>query len=96
MKIIIRPEPDLAPLPAETTDRIELIPVGSFRLKDSRGRKVVTLAVSTVTDLQTARDAGKLTPAMEDWATQLASKDLAEFDHRAASAPQSPTLAPAG
>lgn len=39
------------------------------------------------TALQAARDAGKLTPAMEDWATQLASKDLAEFDRWAASAP---------
>ncbi len=39
------------------------------------------------TALQAARDAGKLTPAMEDWATQLASKDLAEFDRWAASVP---------
>lgn len=37
--------------------------------------------------LQKARDDGKLTPAMEDWAKQLASKDLAEFQSWAASAP---------
>lgn len=37
--------------------------------------------------LQKARDDGKLTPAMEDWAKQLASKDLGEFQNWAASAP---------
>ncbi|WP_313350535.1 phage protease [Paracoccus sp. (in: a-proteobacteria)] len=37
--------------------------------------------------LDRARDAGKLTPAMEEWATQLASKDLASFESWAASAP---------
>ncbi|KAB6715852.1 phage protease [Roseobacter sp. TSBP12] len=37
--------------------------------------------------LERAREAGKLTPAMEDWATQLASKDLGEFEAWAASAP---------
>ncbi|MGR3479367.1 phage protease [Salipiger marinus] len=37
--------------------------------------------------LQQARDAGKLTPAMEEWATQLASKDLAQFEAWAAAAP---------
>ena len=37
--------------------------------------------------LERARDAGKLTPAMEEWATQLASKDLASFENWAASAP---------
>ena len=37
--------------------------------------------------LERARDAGKLTPAMEAWATQLASKDLPSFESWAASAP---------
>ncbi|ALF02109.1 phage protease [Salipiger abyssi] len=37
--------------------------------------------------LQQARDAGKLTPGMEDWATQLASKDLGQFEAWAAAAP---------
>ncbi|QFQ88260.1 hypothetical protein F8A10_12140 [Paracoccus kondratievae] len=37
--------------------------------------------------LERAREAGKLTPAMEEWATQLASKDLASFESWAASAP---------
>lgn len=37
--------------------------------------------------LERARDAGKLTPAMEDWATQLASKDLAQFEAWADAAP---------
>ena len=39
------------------------------------------------TALQRARDAGKLTPAMEVWATQLASKDLAQFEAWSAAAP---------
>lgn len=37
--------------------------------------------------LERARDAGKLTPGMEEWATQLASKDLGEFEAWAAAAP---------
>lgn len=37
--------------------------------------------------LERARAAGKLTPAMEEWATQLASKDLSSFESWAASAP---------
>ena len=37
--------------------------------------------------LERARDAGKLTPGMEEWATQLASKDLAQFEAWEAAAP---------
>lgn len=37
--------------------------------------------------LERAREAGKLTPDLEDWATRLASKDLAEFEAWAAVAP---------
>ncbi len=37
--------------------------------------------------LEAARDAGKLTPDLESWATQLASKDLAEFEAWVAVAP---------
>lgn len=37
--------------------------------------------------LERARDEGKLTPAMEDWATQLASADIEAFENWAASAP---------
>lgn len=37
--------------------------------------------------LEGARAAGKLVPAMEEWATQLASRDLASFEGWAASAP---------
>lgn len=43
--------------------------------------------------LERARDAGKLVPAMEEWATQLASKDLASFEGWAAAAP---VMAPLG
>lgn len=37
--------------------------------------------------LERARDAGKLTPRMENWATQLASKDLSQFEAWAEAAP---------
>lgn len=37
--------------------------------------------------LERARDAGKLTPALEDWARQLASKDLSQFEAWAAASP---------
>ncbi|MBN7785143.1 hypothetical protein JYP51_09445 [Ponticoccus gilvus] len=44
--------------------------------------------------LEAAREAGKLTPAMEDWATQYASSDLEGFERWAASAVPTVNLGP--
>ncbi len=48
--------------------------------KDMRSEKVQA-------SLERAREAGKLTPGMEEWATQLASSDLASFESWVAAAP---------
>jgi phage I-like protein len=48
--------------------------------KDIQGGKVEAA-------LEKARDEGKLTPDLETWATQLAAKDLAEFEAWAKVAP---------
>lgn len=53
--------------------------------KDMRADKVEAA-------LERARDAGKLIPAMEEWATQLASKDLEAFEGWAAAAPVMVTI----
>lgn len=78
-----------ARLTAPTADPTQFVPKASF---DQLQTQFASLQ-KTVTDgqveaaLERAREAGKLTPDLDAWATQLASKDLKEFEAWAAVAP---------
>ena len=78
-----------ARLNASPADPAQFVPKASF---DHLQTQFASLQ-KTVTDglvegaLERARSDGKLTPDLEGWATQLASKDLAEFEAWAAVAP---------
>ncbi len=78
-----------ARLAAPAADPAQFVPKASF---DTLQTQFASLQ-KTVNDglveaaLERARDAGKLTPDLEGWATQLASKDLAEFEAWEAVAP---------
>lgn len=83
-----------ARLTAKAPDPAAFVPMAAFQevqtqlaslQKDVQGDKVEAA-------LERARDAGKLVPAMEEWATQLASKDLDAFEGWAAAAPVVVTL----
>ena len=74
---------------APEVDPAEFVPMATFT---EMQRQLASLQKTVGDDkadaaLQRARDAGKLTPAMEGWATQLASKDLAQFEAWADAAP---------
>jgi len=78
-----------ARLTAKAPDPAQFVPMASFSalqtqlaaLQADIGKDKVDAA------LEKARDEGKLTPDLEDWATQLASKDLSAFEGWAAVAP---------
>lgn len=76
-------------LQAKAPDPAAFVPMSAFQevqtqlaslQKDLTAGKVETA-------LEGARSAGKLTPAMEGWATQLASKDLSAFEAWSEAAP---------
>lgn len=77
-----------APAPAQP-DPAQFVPIGSFTSLQTQ----LAALQKQVTDgrveaaLEKARDEGKLTPDLEGWATQLASKDLGQFEAWAAVAP---------
>lgn len=75
---------DSAPDPAK------YVPMSSFMALQTELASLKTDVGTGKVDaaLEAARDAGKLTPDLEDWARNLASKDLAAFEGWAAVAPQ--------
>lgn len=79
-----------AKLTEKQPDPTAFVPMSTFKdvqtqlaslQKDVQGGKVDAA-------LERARDAGKLVPSMEEWATQMASKDLAAFEAWVEAAPQ--------
>lgn len=78
-----------ARLSTAEVDPSKYVPLGAFTdLQTQFASLQKGLASDKAEDaLEKARDAGKLTPAMEDWATQFASKDLSGFEAWAAIAP---------
>lgn len=76
-------------LTAKTPDPAQFVPMSAFAALQTQ----LASLQKTVGDdraeaaLEKARADGKLIPAMEDWATQLASKDLAQFEAWAGAAP---------
>lgn len=69
-------------LTSTTPDPAQFVPKASF---DQLQTQFASLKKGIDEDkvaaaLESARDAGKLTPDLDAWATQLASKDLAEFE----------------
>lgn len=78
-----------ARLAAPAADPAQFVPKASFdQLQTQFAELQKTVRDGSVeAALEKARDEGKLTPDLEGWATQLASKDLAEFQAWAAVAP---------
>lgn len=74
---------------AATPDPAAFVPMEMFREVQTHLASLQQDATDSKVEaaLERARDAGKLVPAMEDWATQLASKDLEAFEGWAAAAP---------
>lgn len=78
-----------ARLSGATVDPSQFVPKSSF---DALQTQLASLQKDVTSGkveaaLEKARDDGKLTPDLEVWATQLASKDLAEFEAWAKVAP---------
>lgn len=78
-----------ARLTARAPDPAQFVPMAQFTALQTQ---FASLQADVQKDrveeaLEKARAAGKLIPAMEDWATQLASQDLAQFEAWAAAAP---------
>lgn len=63
-------------------DPTQFVPKASFDTLQTQFASLQTTVKAGLveTALEKARDEGKLTPDMEAWATQLASKDLGEFE----------------
>lgn len=78
-----------ARLNAAAPDPSQFVPKATFdHLQTQFASLQTTVNTALVeTALEKARDEGKLTPDMDGWATQLASKDLAEFEAWAKVAP---------
>ena len=78
-----------ARLTAKAPDPARFVPMAAFEalqtqmaaLQEDMGKSKVDAA------LEAAREAGKLTPDLEDWACQLASRDLGAFEGWAKVAP---------
>lgn len=78
-----------AKLTANAPDPSAFVPMATFQQVQTQLASLQTdvTAGKVEAALERARDAGKLIPAMEDWATQLASKDLEQFEAWAKAAP---------
>lgn len=78
-----------AKLSAKAPDPAAFVPMKAFQEIQTQLASLLedTNAAKAEAALERARDAGKLVPAMEDWAIQLASKDIEAFEGWAASAP---------
>lgn len=78
-----------ARLTATAPDPAQFVPMSTFKDVQTQlasvQKDIATGKAETALDR--ARDAGKLTPGMEEWATQLASKDLEQFEAWVAAAP---------
>ena len=78
-----------ARLSSSTVDPTQFVPKASFDELQTQFASLQKDVTSGKVEaaLEKARDEGKLTPDLETWATQLASKDLAEFEAWAKVAP---------
>ncbi len=77
-----------APAPAQP-DPAQFVPMASFTALQTQLASLQATVTSGRVEaaLERARDEGKLTPDLDGWATQLASKDLDQFEAWAAVAP---------
>ena len=84
-----------AKLKEKAPDPSKFVPLASFTELQTQFASLQGDVNKGKTDaaLEKARDEGKLTPDMEAWATQLASKDISQFEAWAAVAPVRVNLA---
>lgn len=78
-----------ARLQAKAPDPAQFVPMATFTEVQTQLASLQTdvTAAKVAGAMERARAEGKLTPAMETWATQLASKDIGEFEAWMAAAP---------